>query len=216
MKRPFISKVLSDSMDRLRDPLDPDGAIARRRSRLRGDHVVDGNMPIPEQLSEAAVLVPLVDHPHGIQVLLTQRTAALQRHAGQVAFPGGRLDDTDTDPVHTALREAEEEIGLPPAAVDVVGRLDDYVTGTGYVVAPIVGFLEPRHEFILEPAEVDDIFEVPLEFFMDPQNHQRETKQWKGIERTFYAMPWNERYIWGATAAMLVNLYEVLTRKAAA
>lgn len=216
MNRPLISGLLANTLPRLRDPLDPDAAIARRQSRLRGDHIVDDRVQIPESLSEAAVLVPLVNHADGIHVLLTQRTKALQRHAGQVAFPGGRLDATDTDVVHTALREAEEEIGLPQHAVDVVGRLDDYITGTGFVVAPIVGFLEPGAEFILEPAEVDDIFEVPLTFFMDPSNHTRETRTWKGIERTFYAMPWNERYIWGATAAMLVNLYEVLSQRAAA
>lgn len=216
MNRPFISTVLSESLPRLRDPLDPDAALARRRSPVRGDHIVDSRVKIPSDLRQAAVLVPLVDHDHGVHVLLTQRTQELQRHAGQVAFPGGRLDDTDQDLVHTALREAEEEVGLPQEAVDVVGRLDDYITGTGFVVAPIVGFLEPGADYVLEPSEVDDIFEVPLSFFMDPANHARETKVWRGIERTFYAMHWDERYIWGATAAMLVNLYEVLTRRAAA
>lgn len=216
MNRPFIAGLLAGSLPRLRDPLDPAAAVSRRSSRLRGDHIVDSRVRIPSDLRDAAVLVPLVDHPDGMCVLLTQRTAGLPHHAGQVAFPGGRLDDTDRDPVHTALREAEEEIGLPPGEVDVVGRLDDYITGTGYVVAPIVGFVEPGKKYVPDPSEVDDVFEVPLNFFMDPANHKRETKQWKGIERTFYAMPWNGWYIWGATAAMLVNLYEVLTHKAAA
>jgi len=215
MNRPFIAEILSGTLPRLRDPLDPDAALSRRQSRLRGDHIVDASLRIPDVLREAAVLVPLVDHVDGIHVVLTQRTAALQRHAGQVAFPGGRLDDTDPDPVFAALRESEEEIGLPMDTVDIVGRLDDYITGTGYVVAPIVGFVEPGIDYVPEPAEVDDVFEVPLAFFMDPTNHKRETKQWRGIERTFYAMPWQDRYIWGATAAMLVNLYEVLTEEAA-
>ena len=216
VNRPFIAGVLAGSLPRLRDPLDPAAAVARRRPRLRGDHIVDARVRIPAELRNAAVLVPLIDYPAGIRVLLTRRTDDLPHHAGQVAFPGGRLDDTDRDPVHTALREAEEEIGLPPGAVDVVGRLDDYITGTGYVVAPIVGFVEPGADYVPDPSEVDDVFEVPLGFFMDPANHKRETKRWKEIERTFYAMHWNGRYIWGATAAMLVNLYEVLTRKAAA
>ncbi len=216
MNRRSVAELLAGSLPRLRDPLDPEAAAARRRSRLRGDHIVDARVRIPETLRDAAVLVPLVDHPGGMNVLLTQRTADLQHHAGQVAFPGGRLDATDRDPVHTALREAEEEIGLPSGAVDIVGRLDDYITGTGYVVAPIVGFVGPGRDYAPDPSEVDDVFEVPLSFFMDPANHTRETKRWRGIERTFYAMPWNGRYIWGATAAMLVNLYEVLTRKAAA
>lgn len=216
MNRPFIAEILAGSLPRLRDPLDPEAAISRRQSRLRGDHIVDGKMRIPEELRDAAVLVPLIDHPGGMKVLLTQRTAGLPRHAGQVAFPGGRLDATDRDPVHTALRETEEEIGLPPDNVAVAGRLDDYITGTGYVVAPIVGFVEPGQDYVPEPSEVDDVFEVPLSFFMDPANHRRETERWSGIDRTFYAMHWNGRYIWGATAAMLVNLYEVLTHKAAA
>ena len=216
MNRPRITELLAGSLPRLRDPLDPEAAVSRRRSRLRGDHIVDERVRIPAELRNAAVLVPLIDHPGGMNVLLTRRTADLPHHAGQVAFPGGRLDDTDRDPVHAALREAEEEIGLPPDAVDIVGRLDDYITGTGYVVAPIVGFVEPGNAYVPDPSEVDDVFEVPLTYFMDPANHKRETRQWKGIERTFYAMPWNGRHIWGATAAMLVNLYEVLTRKAAA
>lgn len=216
MNRPFIAGLLAGSLPRLRDPVDPEAAAARRRSRLRGDHIVDARVRIPADLRDAAVLVPLVDRPGGMTVVLTLRTADLPHHAGQIAFPGGRLDKTDRDPVHTALREAEEEIGLAPDAVDIVGRLDDYITGTGYVVAPIVGFVEPGARYVPDPSEVDDVFEAPLSFFMDPANHKRETKRWKGIERTFYAMPWNGRYIWGATAAMLVNLYEVLARKAAA
>ena len=135
MNRPFIAELLAGSLPRLRDPLDPETAVSRRRSRLRGDHVVDARVDVPEILRNAAVLVPLIDHPGGMNVLLTLRTAGLPHHAGQVAFPGGRLDDTDRDPVHTALREAEEEIGLPPGNVDIVGRLDDYITGTGYATA---------------------------------------------------------------------------------
>ncbi len=216
MNRRAIVERLAGSLPRLRDPLDPAAAVSRRRSRLRGDHIVDAGVRIPAELRDAAVLVPLVDRPSGLTVVLTQRTAGLPRHAGQIAFPGGRLDETDRDPVHTALREAGEEIGLAAEAVEIVGRLDDYVTGTGYIVAPIVGLVEPGVDYVPAPSEVEDVFEAPLGFFMDPANHKRETRRWNGIDRTFYAMPWNGRYIWGATAAMMVNLYEVLTRKAAA
>ncbi len=167
-------------------------------------------MPTRPDVRGAAVLVPLVNRPDGLTVLLTQRTDHLQHHAGQISFPGGRIEETDASAVHTALREAEEEVGLPSAHVAIIGRLDDYLTGTGFVVAPIVGLVEPPYPVNLDPFEVADIFEVPLDFVLDPANHKRHSRVLGGHERQFYAMPFGERYIWGATAAMLINLYEVL------
>ncbi|MGB0696146.1 MAG: CoA pyrophosphatase [Rhodospirillaceae bacterium] len=160
----------------------------------------------------AAVLVPLVAHPDGLTVLLTQRTAHLRNHGGQVSFPGGRLEEEDDGPETAALREAEEEINLPPDAVTVVGRLDDYVTITGFLVTPVVGLVDPASLGVLEPdpSEVDDFFEVPLDFILDPAHHRREVKHYKDEVRTYFAIPFQERHIWGATAAMLMNLFEVL------
>jgi 8-oxo-dGTP pyrophosphatase MutT (NUDIX family) len=154
--------------------------------------------------------VPLIDHPDGLSVLLTLRNAALQRHAGQVAFPGGRMDEEDTTVSSTALRETEEEIGLPRSTIELIGRLDDYITGTGFIVAPIVGLVRPPVVAKPDPREVDAVFEVPLAFFLDPANHRRESRLFNGVERRFYAMPYGDKYIWGATAAMIMNLYDIL------
>ncbi|SOD96072.1 CoA pyrophosphatase [Caenispirillum bisanense] len=158
----------------------------------------------------AAVLVPLVQRPDGLTVLLTQRTAHLKNHAGQISFPGGRSEDHDDGPVATALRESHEEIGLPAELVDVLGRLDDYVTVTNFRVTPVVGLIAPPFELAPDPFEVAEVFEVPLAFVLDRSNHQRHTYKVKGRTRAYWAMPYGERYIWGATAGMLVNLAEVL------
>jgi 8-oxo-dGTP pyrophosphatase MutT (NUDIX family) len=164
-------------------------------------------------LIPAAVLVPLVQRDDGLTVLLTQRTAHLANHGGQISFPGGRIEPTDTDSTAAALRETQEEIGLMPDCIDVLGRLDDYVTGTGFQVVPVVGLIQPPFTLIPDSFEVEDIFEVPLAFILDPANHQRHSRMAPtGETRFFYAIPFGERYIWGATAAMLVNLYEALTR----
>lgn len=211
MIRDLIIDRLAPTTDRLHAPLDPDGALARRRDKLRGDFTLDSRSHIADELMPAAVLVPLVEHERGVTVLLIQRADNLNRHAGQVSFPGGRFEDTDRTVVDAALRETEEEIGLPPDRIEVVGRLDDYVTGTGFVVAPVVGLIRPPYTAVPDPREVADVFEVPLRHFMDPGNHHRESRIFRGVERRFYAMPYKDRYIWGATAAMLVNLYEVLT-----
>ncbi len=164
-----------------------------------------------EDLIPAAVLVPLVQHADGFTVVLTQRTDELSSHAGQISFPGGRLEDEDADAVAAALREAEEETGLPPSKVDILGQLDAYVTITGYEVTPIVGAITPPIDFTPDPIEVADIFEVPLDFFLDPANHQRVKRDSGGLTRAYYAMLFGDRYIWGATAGMLVNLFEVVT-----
>jgi 8-oxo-dGTP pyrophosphatase MutT (NUDIX family) len=158
----------------------------------------------------AAVLVPLIDHQEGASVLLTRRTHDLATHAGQIAFPGGRIDAGDESPVAAALREAEEEIGLSPPAVDVVGALAPYRTGTGYLITPVVGLIAPSARFVANPAEVAEIFQVPLSFVIDRNNRQRHSRQWQGQSRHFHALPYGDYYIWGATAGMLVNLADLL------
>ncbi len=154
----------------------------------------------------AAVLIPVVARDQ-LMVLLTQRTATLSTHAGQISFPGGRVDDEDDSVISAALREAEEEIGLDRAYVEPLGFIDSYRTGTGYRIAPLVALVKPDFVLQLNPAEVEDVFEVPLAFLMDTANHQRHQREWRGRERSFYAMPYGERYIWGATAGMIKTLH---------
>lgn len=159
----------------------------------------------------AGVLVPLINRDEGLTVLLTRRTDDLTKHAGQVAFPGGRVDESDTDQVEAALREAHEEVGIVPEIVEVLGCLDPYLTITGFEVLPVVGFVSPPPEtFRPEPGEVAAIFEVPLPFLLDRSNHQKVRRMVNGLERAYYAMPYESHYIWGATAGMIVNLSEVL------
>ncbi|HLI13038.1 MAG TPA: CoA pyrophosphatase [Alphaproteobacteria bacterium] len=177
----------------------------------RGDHDLNSDdMRHPGPLTSAAVLVPLVDRDGGMTVLLTQRTAHLHDHAGQISFPGGRVEPEDKDAEAAALREAFEEVGLAPERVEPLGRLDDYETRTGFLVVPVVGIVKPPFELKPDPFEVADIFEVPLAFFLDKANRRLESRMFKGRERQFYVWPYEERYIWGATASMLVNLSEVL------
>lgn len=154
----------------------------------------------------AAVLVPIITRPEEMTVLLTRRPDYMNKHAGQIAFPGGGMDEADKSPVAAALREAEEEVGLDPATVEIVGRLDPYRTGTGYQIVPIVGFITPDFEPQRCEIEVAEIFEVPFSFLMDPVNHQRHQGEWRGKKREYYAVPYEDYYIWGATAGMLVNL----------
>jgi 8-oxo-dGTP pyrophosphatase MutT (NUDIX family) len=210
MRRDRLTIRLAATRERLDRPIDVEAAVARRSAGLRGDFQANPGLPVREDLRAAAVLVPLIDRPDGLTILLTQRTQHLAAHAGQISFPGGRIEEHDPSAVHTALREAEEEVGLPRGRVAVIGRLDDYLTGTGFVVAPIVGLIEPPYPVKPDPFEVADVFEVPLAFVLDPANHKRESRRFNGQERHFYVLPYGERYIWGATAAMLVNLYEVL------
>lgn len=167
-------------------------------------------IPADEAPKPAAVLVPLIPRPEGLHLLLTERQPHLRRHAGQIAFPGGRIDDTDADALAAALRETEEETGIAPSFVEPLGYLDSYLTSTNYRVVPVVGFL--RQGFALAPqaAEVKDVFEVPLDFLMDPANHERHSRDWQGHTRWYYAMPWQGRYIWGATAGMIRNLYRLM------
>lgn len=159
----------------------------------------------------AAVLIPVVDRAEPM-VLLTQRTAHLPDHAGQISFPGGKIDAADESPLAAALREAEEEIGLARDLVDPLGYLDLYMTTLGYRIVPTVARVAPDYRLALNPAEVDDAFEVPLAFLMTPENHQRHSRVWQGLTRSYYAMPFGERYIWGVTAGILRNLYERIIR----
>lgn len=164
----------------------------------------------------AAVLVPIVAHPERPSILLTQRTLHLRQHSGQVAFPGGRCEPGDRTPVRTALRETHEEVGLEPDAVEVIGRLPDYLTGTGFLVTPVVGLVAPGLALRPDPEEVAAAFEVPMSFLMDPRHHEQRSFEVGGMARTFWAMPYrpdpgaDEHFIWGATAAMLRNLYRLL------
>jgi 8-oxo-dGTP pyrophosphatase MutT (NUDIX family) len=175
-----------------------------------GDQGTDRMLEIiarEQPVRPAAVLIPVVDHPQPT-VLLTQRSAHLNDHAGQISFPGGKIDATDASPLDAALREAEEEIGLSREFVDPIGYLDLYGTGFGFRILPTVARVTPGFKLRVNHAEVDDAFEVPLAFLMNPVNHQVHSKEFRGMERSYYAMPFAERYIWGATAGILRILYE--------
>jgi 8-oxo-dGTP pyrophosphatase MutT (NUDIX family) len=161
-------------------------------------------------LTPAAVLIPVVARQSGLTVLLTQRTVHLRDHAGQVSFPGGRCEPDDAGPEATALRETEEEIGLPRAQIEVLGILNEYRTGTGFAIRPVVGLVTPPLDLKLDDFEVADVFEPPLEFLLDPANFRRESVEYRGALREYWAVPWQERYIWGATAGMLLNLRRFL------
>jgi len=189
------------------DPLE----AAEVRAATRGDHDLNpGETPPSAALRPAAVLVPLIDRAEGMTVLLTQRTAHLSAHAGQIAFPGGRIEEADADEIAAALRETEEEVGLPRELVSVIGRLDTYVTGTGFEITPIVGIVNPLYTLAIDPYEVAEAFEVPLSYILDRRNHNRTERESAGRIRVFFVLPYQGRNIWGATAGMLVNLAEVL------
>lgn len=162
------------------------------------------------QQRPAAVLCGLVPRDHGLNVVLTRRTGHLARHAGQIAFPGGRVDAEDADHLAAALREAEEEIGLRPDQVRIIGTLDQYLTSTGFRVTPFVGAIDPHWHAVPDPNEVEEVFEVPLDFLMDPANRHRHAHDRQGVTRYYYAMPWGRYYIWGATAGMLKGLSDRL------
>jgi 8-oxo-dGTP pyrophosphatase MutT (NUDIX family) len=188
----------------------PPGLIDPNIIPKSGDHGTDRMLEIiarEQPVRPAAVLIPVVDHPQPT-VLLTQRSAHLNDHAGQIAFPGGKIDATDASPLEAALREAEEEVGLQREFVEPIGYLDLYATGFGFRILPTVARVRPGFKLSINKGEVDDAFEVPLAFLMDPANHQLHSKEFRGMERSYYAMPFAERYIWGATAGILRVLYE--------
>lgn len=206
--------------------LQADAFFARARARLnfdvpqvltdpnlipsRGDHELDQalrEIAREKPLRPAAVLIPIVMRA-APTVILTQRSAHLADHPGQIAFPGGKIDAVDESPIAAALREAEEEIGLSRSFVAPIGYLDVYGTTFGFRILPVVAQVTPGFSLTVNRSEVDETFEVPLAFLMDPANHRQQTRAFRGIMRQFYAMPFGERYIWGATAGMLRRLYE--------
>lgn len=167
------------------------------------------DLAVMEEPRPAAVLVPVVARSE-LTVLLTQRTEHLAKHAGQISFPGGKIDEEDVGPIDAAIREAEEEIGLSASYIETLGFLDSYRTGTGYRITPVVALVRQGFSLALNAHEVADVFEVPLSFLMDEANHQRHAREWRGRQRQFYAMPYQDRYIWGATAGIIKNLHERL------
>ena len=203
-----------DFLARARARLSPCGLDDDAAPLRAGDHVLNpGQIALDEAARgarPAAVLIPLVARPEGTTVLLTQRASSLRSHSGQIAFPGGRIDGPHETPVQAALREAQEEIGLDPSRVEPFGRLDAYLSGSGFRIVPIVAQVHPPFTLAVNDAEVADAFEVPFDFLMDASNHQRQSREWKGVERHYFAMPWKERYIWGVTAGILRNLHERL------
>jgi 8-oxo-dGTP pyrophosphatase MutT (NUDIX family) len=192
----------------------PEGLADASITPQRGDHDAD---PVMKKIAEvrpirpAAVLVPIVDHPEPT-VLLTQRAQHLPDHAGQVSFPGGKIDKSDASPCDSALREAEEEIGLERSFVTPIGYLDLYMTTLGYRIVPVVARIAPGFALTLNMSEVDAVFEVPLAFLMDQNNVERHSRDWQGMRRHYYAITFGERYIWGVTAGILRNLHDRIYR----
>ncbi len=188
----------------------PEGLVDPEKLPLRGDHDADPvvkAMAAVRPIKPAAVLIPVVEREEPM-VLLTQRTAHLPQHAGQIAFPGGKIDAGDASPLAAALREADEEIGLDKAVIDPIGYLDVYMTTLGFRIVPVVARVTPGFTLTLNPGEVDDAFEVPLSFLMELTNHQTHSREWQGMMRSYYAIPFGERYIWGVTAGIFRNLHQ--------
>ncbi|WP_246725348.1 CoA pyrophosphatase [Beijerinckia sp. L45] len=190
-------------------------ALDRAHIPLDGDHSLNAWDVSPDFLAEArvaAVLIGLVERDDGLHIILTQRASALRVHSGQIAFPGGKMDPEDSSPAATALREVFEEIGIPADRIEVLGYLGAYLTRTGFRIVPVIARIRPPFDLVLNPAEVVDTFEVPFAFLMSEANHELREREWKGLPRRFYAMPYGDRNIWGITAGILRNLYERLYR----
>jgi 8-oxo-dGTP pyrophosphatase MutT (NUDIX family) len=216
--QPAASTLTSpEFFNRLRERLSleiPAGLTDPNITPKRGDHDID---PVMEKIASvrpirpAAVLVPVIERAEPT-VLLTQRTAHLKEHSGQISFPGGKIEPGET-PGEAALREAEEEIGLSRAAVEPFGYLDLYMTTLGYRIVPLIGRIKPPFELLLNTQEVEETFEVPLSFLMEPNNLRRHSRDWQGMTRSYYAIPFEKRYIWGVTAGILRNLHERIYRE---
>jgi 8-oxo-dGTP pyrophosphatase MutT (NUDIX family) len=200
----------------------PDAVAALARTRLYAeeretpedgrysDLAIAGMRPDPETLAAArpaAVLIPVLARPEGATVLLTQRSSGLRQHSGQIAFPGGKIDAHDAGALGAALREAEEEIGLSAADVTPLGFLGPYFSTTGFRITPVVALARPDADLRLNAGEVEGVFETPLSFLMDPANHQTHSREWKGAMRSYFAMPYGDRYIWGVTAGIIRMLW---------
>jgi 8-oxo-dGTP pyrophosphatase MutT (NUDIX family) len=188
--------------------LAPPDATTNRADR--GDHDLNPDMKPPDQLIPAAVLIPLINRRDGVMVMLTKRSEAVPDHPGQISFPGGHIDASDASPRAAALREADEEVGLPSNSVEVVGELDIYITRTGFHITPVVGLVRPPFDIRPNPSEVAEVFELPFELAVDPANYERRSRVFEGRLRNFYVLTFEDRVVWGATAGMLVNLAQVL------
>ncbi|MCI4660510.1 MAG: CoA pyrophosphatase [Neomegalonema sp.] len=184
----------------------------RARSDFDLNPEARAHLPPHRRLRPAAVLCAVMERESGLQVVLTRRADHLKKHPGQIAFPGGKVDPGDPSPLGAALREAEEEIGLSREQVDITGPLDRYETSTGFQITPFVGFIEGGFHPITDDGEVAEVFEVPLGHVLNPVNHERRSRDWQGTRRWFWAMPYQDRYIWGATAGILRGLCERLHR----
>jgi 8-oxo-dGTP pyrophosphatase MutT (NUDIX family) len=181
--------------------------------REHGDHLLNPERMLDVEgmaLRDAAVLIPVIDQGDDARVIFTLRTATLRKHSGQIAFPGGAIDPEDASPEAAAIREAEEEIGLAGLFVEPVARLPVYLAATGFRITPVLAVVRPGFELTPSPTEVEDVFDVPLSFLMDPANHMRDSMQWKGSERHFYRVSYDQRMIWGITAGIVRTLYERL------
>jgi len=201
------------------DPFAPEPFFAFARMRLdptppapERARPINPERPLPRiKMRDAAVLIPIVARETA-SVLFTRRTLTLRKHAGQIAFPGGAVDETDADAAEAAKREAFEEVGLPGDKIETIGFLDPYLVGTGYRITPVVAKVDPNHSLVLNPDEVDAAFEVPLAFLMTEENHRRGSREFEGVRYHFYEMPYDEHYIWGVTAGIVRGLYERLYR----
>lgn len=205
---PFTTREDFDQRAALR--LAPIDAVLEARLRTDFDLNPEWRPPPNRTYRKAAVLVGLIDRGDDYGVVLTLRPESMAEHAGQIAFPGGRIEAGDPTPLAAALRESSEEVGVDPPSVTILGQGDPYLTGTGFSIAPFVGVLPPGFTPQPHPREVADVFETPLSFLMNPANHQRHEREYRGVLRAYYAMPHNGRYIWGATAGMIKSLYDRL------